>query len=84
MPHTSVRPERRSFAAWRAGKVVVGHDIKHDFRTLQYHNPTPDTRDTSKYPRLRMKSGIDPNHTNAQICQLKFLTTHLDSYFSLE
>lgn len=35
------------------GRVLIGHDIKHDLEALQLSHPVRDIRDTAKYPGFR-------------------------------
>ncbi|TRY90416.1 hypothetical protein DNTS_018913 [Danionella cerebrum] len=53
-----------------AGKVVVGHAIRNDFKVLMYFHPREQTRDTSEIPLLNKKGGFPEN----QNISLKKLT----------
>ncbi|XP_072019782.1 LOW QUALITY PROTEIN: apoptosis-enhancing nuclease-like [Amphiura filiformis] len=40
-------------------KIVIGHDLRNDFRVLQLEHPQDDIRDTSSYRGLRYMAGLD-------------------------
>lgn len=44
-----------------AGKVVVGHAVHNDFKSLSYSHPAGLTRDTSRIPLLNKKAGFPDN-----------------------
>ncbi|XP_075885172.1 interferon-stimulated 20 kDa exonuclease-like 2 [Nelusetta ayraudi] len=52
------------------GKLVIGHAIHNDFRVLSYSHPASLTRDTSRFPPLNRKAGLDEK----QVASLKRLT----------
>lgn len=52
------------------GKLVIGHAIHNDFRVLSYSHPAALTRDTSRFPPLNRKAGLDEK----QVASLKRLT----------
>ncbi|KAJ8398420.1 hypothetical protein AAFF_G00426750 [Aldrovandia affinis] len=56
-----------------AGKVVVGHAIHNDFKSLSYSHPAGLTRDTSRIPLLNKKAGLP----EMQPASLKRLTKAL-------
>ncbi|KAL4646766.1 Interferon-stimulated 20 kDa exonuclease-like 2-like [Arapaima gigas] len=55
------------------GKVVVGHAIHNDFKSLSYSHPSSLTRDTSRIPLLNKKAGFPER----QPASLKKLTKAL-------
>ena len=56
------------------GRIVVGHDLKHDFKALVLNHPRRDLRDTAVYAKFRsLVQGKAPS--------LKMLA---DQYFGLE
>ena len=44
------------------GKIVIGHDLKHDFSVLQYTHPPSLVRDTSRYVPLRSAASLPLDH----------------------
>ena len=59
-----------------AGKIVVGHDLNHDFRALQFSHPSLDIRDTSTCRHLQV--GLNGN-VNCKT-SLKTLADHFLNY----
>lgn len=49
---------------------MIGHAIHNDFRVLGYSHPASLTRDTSRFPPLNRKAGLDEK----QVASLKRLT----------
>ncbi|XP_010899892.1 interferon-stimulated 20 kDa exonuclease-like 2 [Esox lucius] len=56
-----------------AGKVVIGHAVHNDFKSLSYSHPAVLTRDTSRIPLLNQKAGFLEN----EVASLKRLTKAL-------
>ncbi|KAJ7985562.1 hypothetical protein DPEC_G00353370 [Dallia pectoralis] len=56
-----------------AGKVVIGHAIQNDFKSLGYSHPAVLTRDTSRIPLLNRKAGFPEK----EVASLKRLTKAL-------
>ncbi|RYP72051.1 hypothetical protein DL769_004538 [Monosporascus sp. CRB-8-3] len=50
---------QREVAALLAGRVVVGHDIRHDLAALELGHPSPQVRDTARFSGYR-KYGHGP------------------------
>lgn len=44
------------------GKIVLGHDLKHDFAVLHYAHPPSLVRDTSRYIPLRTMATLPTEH----------------------
>uniref|UniRef100_A0A4W5LQ75 Exonuclease domain-containing protein n=1 Tax=Hucho hucho TaxID=62062 RepID=A0A4W5LQ75_9TELE len=56
-----------------AGKVVIGHAVHNDFKSLSYSHPAVLTRDTSRIPLLNQKAGFPEK----DVASLKRLTKAL-------
>ncbi|XP_023844879.1 interferon-stimulated 20 kDa exonuclease-like 2 [Salvelinus sp. IW2-2015] len=56
-----------------AGKVVIGHAVHNDFKSLSYNHPAVLTRDTSRIPLLNQKAGFPEK----DVASLKRLTKAL-------
>ncbi|XP_029596049.1 interferon-stimulated 20 kDa exonuclease-like 2 isoform X1 [Salmo trutta] len=56
-----------------SGKVVVGHAVHNDFKSLSYSHPAVLTRDTSRIPLLNQKAGFPEK----DVASLKRLTKAL-------
>lgn len=47
---------QRAIAALLAGRILVGHALKHDMGVLQLSHPRRDVRDTARHPAFRARS----------------------------
>ncbi|KAK8211818.1 putative RNA exonuclease [Phyllosticta capitalensis] len=47
---------QRAIAALLAGRILVGHALKHDMGVLQLSHPRRDIRDTARHPAFRARS----------------------------
>ena len=46
-------------------RIVVGHDVQHDFKAIQYKHPRRLVRDTAFYMPLRRGTGLSANERQA-------------------
>ncbi|KAL6488552.1 hypothetical protein MHYP_G00022930 [Metynnis hypsauchen] len=67
---TPFKQAQREILKILSGKVVVGHDVRNDFKVLHYSHPEYLTRDTSRMPLLNQKAGLPEDRT----ASLKILT----------